>query len=101
VCRSVSVADSTTPLAREMRRTIEAQLRSGRSTEEIVRFFTDRYGAWILLDPAGTGYGAIAWASALGVWLAAAVGVAVLWRRHGTPTGDDPADARPPVEARR
>ena len=51
VCQSVSVADSPSDQARDMREIIGQQVVEGRSDEEIVAFFVDRYGEWVVLSP--------------------------------------------------
>lgn len=51
VCQSVSVAESPSDQARDMRQIIAEQVAEGRSDEEIVAFFVDRYGEWIVLAP--------------------------------------------------
>lgn len=51
VCQSVSVADSPSEQARDMQEIIGEQVAAGRSDEEIVAFFVDRYGEWIILAP--------------------------------------------------
>lgn len=61
-CVAESVSESSAPIAREMRQIIQEQLDEGRTQAEILAFFQDRYGDWILLDPPRTG--ALLW-----VWL--------------------------------
>ena len=55
VCQSVSVAESPSEQARDMREIIAQQLAEGRSDEEIIAFFVDRYGEWIILAPPARG----------------------------------------------
>lgn len=61
VCRNLSVADSPSLLAEEMRSTITQRLRAGQNAEQIRAYFADRYGEWILLDPRGGGVGWVLW----------------------------------------
>ncbi|MGH2694610.1 MAG: cytochrome c-type biogenesis protein [Actinomycetota bacterium] len=82
VCQNLSVADSPSQLAQEMRATIATRLRAGESAAEIKGYFRDRYGEWILLIPPKAGIGMIAW---LGPVLAIAAGgtaLAIALRRR-------------------
>jgi cytochrome c-type biogenesis protein CcmH len=77
VCLNLSVADSPSRLAGEMRSEIESRLRAGQSPEQIRAFFIDRYGEWILLEPPRRGLNWVPWAvpvvalvAGVGVWVA-------------------------------
>ncbi len=50
-CQGLSVADSQTAAAREIRRQIAALVDSGATDAEVRAHFVDRYGEWILLAP--------------------------------------------------
>ncbi|HEX6939569.1 MAG TPA: cytochrome c-type biogenesis protein [Longimicrobiales bacterium] len=51
VCQGMSIEDSPTELARDMRAVVREQLASGRSPEEVKAYFVSKYGEWILLEP--------------------------------------------------
>lgn len=83
VCQSVSIAESPSETAVSMRRIVAEQVAAGRSDEQIVNYFTDRYGAWILLDPPMEGRTLVLWLIPL---VAAAGGVLVLVTRSRHPS---------------
>lgn len=60
-CRALSIKDSPSGMAQEMRDLIRAQLRQGMTAEEIYAYFVDRYGEWILLKPKATGFNWTVW----------------------------------------
>ena len=60
-CQGLSVADSNSPLAKSMRRIVDERVAAGDSAEEVRDFFTDRYGAWVLLSPPARGTGWLVW----------------------------------------
>jgi len=77
VCLNLSVADSPSRLAGEMRAEIASRVRSGQTDEQIRAFFVDRYGEWVLLEPTRNGLNLLPWALpvaagavGLGVWFA-------------------------------
>lgn len=77
-CQALSVADSQSDAAAEMRRQIGALLDEGRSPDEVKRHFVDRYGEWILLSPTSPA----AWVIPAAATLAALAALAV-WLRRG------------------
>ena len=56
VCQGVSIQDSPTELAQEMRNVIRQQLAAGRSSREVRSYFVERYGEWVLLEPEPRGF---------------------------------------------
>lgn len=60
-CRALSVEDSPSGMAQEMRGLIREQLESGKTREEVLAYFVDRYGEWILLKPKAKGFNWTVW----------------------------------------
>jgi cytochrome c-type biogenesis protein CcmH len=56
VCQGVSIQDSPTELAQEMKGVIRQKLEEGRTPQEVKDFFVERYGEWILLQPEARGF---------------------------------------------
>lgn len=55
VCQGISIQESPSALAREMRDVVKEQLRAGRTPEEVKAYFVSKYGEWILLAPTPRG----------------------------------------------
>lgn len=51
VCQNQTVAESQAPIAKDMRAEIVNQLSQGRSDDEVVAFFEQRYGAFVRYTP--------------------------------------------------
>jgi cytochrome c-type biogenesis protein CcmH len=60
-CRALSVQDSPSGMAQEMRSLIREQLRSGKTPDEVTAYFVERYGEWILLEPKAEGFNWAVW----------------------------------------
>lgn len=50
-CQNQTLADSPAGLAADMRREIRAQMKAGKSDQEVIAFLTQRYGDFILYRP--------------------------------------------------
>ncbi len=61
VCAGQSVAESNAQLAKDMRATIRQQLMEGKSKEQILNYFTERYGDTILSSPPPRGINILIW----------------------------------------
>lgn len=92
VCRGQSVAESSSQLAREMQAEIRERLGRGESPDEIVGFFVESYGEWILLRPPPRGVNLIVYVLPAAVFLAGLVGIGWWLRsRRRAPADDAPA----------
>lgn len=104
VCRTQSVLESTSFMALEMRAKIRELIAAGRSDGEILDYFADRYGDYILLEPRKRGFALSAYALPAAAVLLGAAGI--LWallRRRALPgrsgadgAGGPAADAKGP-----
>lgn len=56
VCQGLSIQDSPSSLAQEMRALVRDQLAAGMTPAEVKAYFVDRYGEFVLLEPEPTGF---------------------------------------------
>lgn len=100
-CQALSVADSDTAAAIEIRRRIDELLAAGATPDEVRAHFVERYGEWILLAPRSP----LPWALPFAALLAGGVALAawlVLGRRFAAGRTDRSAQpAALDEEARR
>ena len=65
VCQSQSVGESDSELAVEMKAIIGEQLNAGQTEDEIIDYFVQRYGDYILMKPRTDGAGRALWLTPL------------------------------------
>lgn len=93
VCQGMSVADSPSPTARAIAEDIRRRVDAGETDAEIRQAYVDRYGEWILLQPAGSGFGALAWALPVAGLVLGAGALALTFRRWRREPAFAPSDA--------
>ena len=95
VCQNLSVADSPSEMALQMRSVIKERLAAGQSSDQVVRYFVDKYGDWILLSPPRRGFSLIVW---IFPFVAVVVGLGIValvlrrWTRRRRPAPGPPID---------
>lgn len=76
VCQSESVASSNAQWAVDTRRVIREQVAAGQTNDQIMDFFIERYGEFVLMSPRTSGSNWLLWAAGpLMFLLAAGVGI--------------------------
>src|SRR5262245_29050814 len=97
VCQNLSVADSPSELAQQMRAVIQQQLKEGKTPEQIKTFFVSKYGEWVLLAPEPKGFSLLLWIlpyAVVGAGVVLVLLVARRWvrrRQTSAPRNADPA----------
>ena len=101
VCQSLSVADSPSETANQMRAIIRERLAAGESAEQVRAYFVAKYGDWILLSPPRSGFTLLVWVVpfvGLGIGLILVLLAVRRWSR--APQAAAPSQIDPAVRAR-
>ena len=61
VCQGMPIAESPAEMAQAMMTRIREMHREGKSREEILAYFVDRYGEWVVLEPKAEGLNWLVW----------------------------------------
>lgn len=56
VCQGLSIQDSPSPLAQDMKDLIRGQVAAGATDREVRDYFISKYGEWVLLEPEARGF---------------------------------------------
>ncbi|MCI0410843.1 MAG: cytochrome c-type biogenesis protein CcmH [Acidobacteria bacterium] len=100
VCQNLSVGDSPSEMANQMRDLIREKLKNGETPDQIRAYFVSRYGEWILLAPKREGFNWIAWLLPF-VAILGGVGVIGLVVRRSVSRSQPPGgDERSPLDPR-
>ena len=75
-CTGLSVLDSEAAFSIQIKNEVKEQLVAGKHKDEILKFFTDRYGPWILRAPPTHGVHLLAWVVPIATLI---LGPLVLW----------------------
>jgi len=81
VCQNLSIADSPSEMAQQMRAIVREQLQAGKTPQEVKDFFVSKYGEWVLLNPATRGFGLLVWvAPFVALTIGLGLGGFFIWR---------------------
>lgn len=84
-CTGLSVLDSDARFSVQIKDQVKQQMGEGKDKEQILDFFVERYGPWILREPPKDGFNAIAWAvPILMLFLGPLIVWAGVWRKKLT-----------------
>jgi cytochrome c-type biogenesis protein CcmH len=86
VCQNTTLADSSAPLAEDLRREIRVLMREGKSDKEVVDYLVVRYGDFVLYRPPVNNSTAFLW---FGPFIILVIGAFVLYRVLKKHAGSD------------
>ena len=101
VCQNQPVAESNADLARDLRALIREQLEAGRSRQEIMDYFVERYGDYVLLKPPYERTGTVLWMAPPALLLLLAILAIYFIRRHTHQPPPPPAPSLSPEDQAR
>lgn len=82
-CTGLSVLESEAKFSEQIKEIVKEKVKEGKHKEEIFKYFTERYGPWILRAPPKEGFNAIAWLFPIGILLLGPVFVwFFVWRKR-------------------
>lgn len=85
-CTGLSVLQSDTPFSVEIKTALVEQVQAGKSEKEILNFFKERFGLWILRSPPKEGFHWFAWYLPIGFIVFGALAVwGIFWRKKLQP----------------
>jgi cytochrome c-type biogenesis protein CcmH len=92
-CQGQSVADSSSPAAKNIRTEIVRRMEAGQTDQEIRDGIVATYGEDLLLTPPRSGVGALVWFLPVALFVGAVGGLVATFRRWRTPSVVEVSDA--------
>lgn len=93
VCQGLSIIDSPSPLAQDMKRLVREQLAAGATPDSVRNYFVGRYGEWVLLKPTARGANLTVWLLPLAALLGGGLLIWTTVRRWVHQAAEQPAGA--------
>ena len=84
VCQNQSIDDSNADLAKDLRVLVRERLTAGESDTEVLDYLISRYGDFVMLKPPFKGSTYILWFGPFLVFILAAIGLVIFFRRRQT-----------------
>lgn len=82
-CQGLSVLESDAAFSLQIQARVKEQIAEGKSRDQILEYFTERYGNWILREPPRKGFNLFAWVFPIVLLLSGPVLIWVfVWRRR-------------------
>ncbi len=91
VCQNENIDDSDAQIAKTLREVIRARILQGDTNEQVMAFVTDRFGEFVLLKPATSGWNLLLWAAGP-LMLLGGIAVAASTLRRRAPADTDLSD---------
>ena len=82
VCQNQTIADSTAPLAADLRREIRRMVEEGQSENDIKIFLVDRYGDFVLYKPLFRSWNIVLWLAPAALLVVGAITLLRIVRRR-------------------
>jgi cytochrome c-type biogenesis protein CcmH len=90
VCQNQTIADSSAPLAVDLRNQIRGQIAQGRSDEQIRGYMVERYGDFVLYRPPFHANTALLWLGPFALIVGGAIAFAFVVRRRRRDASAEP-----------
>jgi cytochrome c-type biogenesis protein CcmH len=82
VCQNQTLADSNAELAEDLRKEVRAQVKAGKTDEQIVGYLVERYGDFVLYEPPFKATTALLWIGPFVLLVSAAAALVMILRRR-------------------